>query len=38
MVYDGLTGSLNFDSSGKRIKYKIDIYRIELNTPLNKVT
>ena len=32
-----MTGQLSFDANGKRNKYKIDVYRVELNTKLTKV-
>ena len=37
-AYEGITGPLSFDSTGKRNNYKIDVYRIELNTPQKKAS
>ena len=36
-AYEGLTGAMRFDSHGKRVNYKISVYKVELNKPLMKV-
>ena len=37
IFYNGLTGPISFDSSGKRSNYTIGVYKVELNSPLKKV-
>lgn len=35
--FEGLTGPISFDSTGRRTNYTIDIYRVALNMPIAKV-
>ena len=35
--YEGLTGPVSFDETGRRKNYKINIYQVELNKPFTRV-
>ena len=37
IFYNGLTGPISFDSTGKRTNFTIGVYKVELNSPLKKV-